>query len=87
MDKRFIFRCHHTGAVGGRRRVDTSGPNGHGSWPVEAVCRREIPCAIGEDGTKVLLGALESSTPHCQEKPRAVMSVWCPYRKPTLVGR
>ena len=70
----------------GRSRVDTSGPTGHGPWPVVATLRREIPWALGEDRTKVLLGALESSIPHCREKPGVEGGV-CPYRKPTQVGR
>ena len=37
MDKRFIFRYHQHGAMGGRRRVDKSGPIGYGSCPVVAV--------------------------------------------------
>ena len=54
MDKRFIFRYHQHRAMGGRRREDTSGPNGHGPCPVVADNREgKPPVGQGEDGTKV----------------------------------
>jgi hypothetical protein len=45
------------------------------------------PPGAGEGRTKTGESWLESSIPGCREKPRAVMMVWCPYRKPTLVDR
>ena len=47
MDKRFIFRYHPCGVMGGRSRGDTSEPTGHGSCPAVARSRWEIPEAQG----------------------------------------
>jgi hypothetical protein len=61
MDKRFIFRYHHARAMGGRRRVDTSGPTGHGPFAGVASLWREIPRDDGEASGKASEGRLESS--------------------------
>src|SRR5918912_252383 len=69
MDKRCIFRSHQHRARGGRRRVDTSGPNGQGPCPAVAGSGWQIPRANGEGGTKVVATRPKSSSPHCPEKP------------------
>ena len=69
MDKRCIFRSHQIGVMGGRRRVDTSGPTGHGPWPGVACPGREVPRGKGEAGTKTTARWLASSSPSCPEKP------------------
>ena len=53
MDKRFIFRSHQDRADGGTQEGGSSGPTGHGPWPVVAGFGWEIPRIInGEDRTK-----------------------------------
>ena len=52
MDKRFLFRYHQSGAMGGRRRADTSGPCGHDPCPVVASPAGGKSPVGGEDGTK-----------------------------------
>ena len=72
MDKRFIFRYHPARAMGGRSRVDTSGPIGHGQFAGVASPRREIPGDSGEASGEASEGRLESSSPGCREKPLSV---------------
>jgi hypothetical protein len=64
-----------------------SGPTGQGPCPVVASPRRGKSRVGGKDGTKAQATALESLSPNCQEKPGGALTGWCPYRKPTLVGR
>jgi hypothetical protein len=71
MDKRFIFRYHQRGAMGGRRRVDKSGPTGHGPCPVVANEPGGKSPGSGKDGTKVSLletGVVEPQLPRKASK-------------------
>ena len=72
MDKRFIFRSHPIGAMGGRRWADTSAPSGHGACPAVARPGREIPRVTVRVGPRPALRRLESSAPNCREKPLRV---------------
>jgi hypothetical protein len=72
MDKRFIFRYHQRGAMGGRRRVERAS---QWIWFVSrgSPCvGGKSPAPKGKGGTKVVLGRLESLSPNCQEKPLSV---------------
>jgi hypothetical protein len=71
MDKRLLFRYHQHGAMGGRRRVDASGPSGHGPCPVVASPAGGKSPVGGEDGTKgsvVLSGVVEPTLPRKASK-------------------
>ena len=88
MDKRFIFRYHQDRADGGTQEGRSSGPTGHGPWPVVAGFGWEIPrVTTVRTGPRLPQRELESITPPLPRKASRRLMCWCPYRKPTLVGR